>query len=77
MLAYLTHVDPGDENDSERDDLCPHCGAYLPLDPIYGLARYACGDCWGGTDRDPATRTDGWTAEERYQAAWEEKQRVG
>lgn len=50
--TFIQHADPGDENDSERDDLCERCGEYLPKDPIYGLTRYICGDCHGGTERD-------------------------
>lgn len=51
MTTFLSDRDPGDENDSEREDVCPTCGEYLPFGP-YGIARYTCGDCWGGTDRD-------------------------
>ena len=55
MRAFIQHADPGDENDSERDDVCPRCGEYLPRHA--GIDRYICGDCWGGTERDPQARS--------------------
>jgi hypothetical protein len=50
MTPYIQHADHGDENDSERDDLCSRCGEMLE-------PGYACGDCVGGTERDPQARS--------------------
>jgi ribosomal protein S27AE len=64
MTPYLVNADSGDENDSERDDVCPSCGEYLPrLAWSHPDHRWACGDCFGGTSVDPQARS--WE-----QAAW-------
>jgi hypothetical protein len=66
MTPYLIAWE-ADENDTERDDLCPLCFTYVQR-------GWTCGDCWGGTDRDFYARGGtGDLAVERLEMAWRQK----